>query len=372
MKKLFVIALALTVNYTWAQDSLSFEKIVQWDANPVESQGQTGTCWSFSASSFLESELIRMKKGTHNLSEIFIARQVYVRKADNYVGRHGKTQFGEGSLGHDLLNAVDKYGIVPNEVFSGLQLNSGKHNHAELANVLEAYLKAIVENKGRKLTPVWKDAYNGLLDTYLGEYPEKFTYQEKEYTPKSFAESLGIAGKNYITLTSYTHKPFYSNFILAIPDNWDNGTFYNTPLYEMVAVTKKALKDGFTIDWDADVSNNGFNSKEGLAVTPLEDETPNFEVTAEEMNVTPEIRQENFENYTVTDDHLMHIVGLAKGVDGKEYFIVKNSWGDDRGLDDFKGHVLVSEAYFRMNTISVLMHKDAVSKDLKSKLSIEK
>lgn len=370
MKKIIIIALAFTFSYGTAQDTLSFKKVVQWDANPVESQGNTGTCWSFSAASFLESELIRMGKGTHNLSEIFIARQVYINKAENYVRRHGKTQFGEGSLGHDLLNAVDMYGIVPNEVFNGLQMDTEKHNHAELASILEGFLKAIIANKGGKLTPMWRNGYSALLNVYLGEYPHNFTYNKKSYTPKSFAEELGLSSKNYITLTSYTHQPFYANFVLDIPDNWDNGRFYNVQLDEMIETAKKALKDGFTLDWDADVSNNGFNSREGIAIEPLEGEKPNFITTAKEKVVTQEMRQEYYDNYTVGDDHLMHIVGLAKGIDGKDYFIVKNSWGDDRGLDKFKGHVLVSEAYFRMNTISVLLHKNALSKELKEKLKI--
>jgi len=370
MKKIFIAAFVMSFNFSSAQDTLSFQKIVQWDANPVESQGRTGTCWSYSTSSFLESELIRMGKGTHNLSEIFIARQVYLNKADNYVRRHGKTQFGEGSLGHDLLNAVDDYGIVPNEVFNGLQTESKTHNHSELAAILEGYVKSVVSNKGKKLTPLWKKGYASLLDIYLGEYPESFSYKGKEYTPKSFASALGLKADNYITLTSYTHKPFYTNFILGIPDNWDNGSFYNLPLDEMLEMTKKALRDGYTIEWDADVSNEGFNSKEGIAVAAKEDEKPNFKLTAEEMNVTQEIRQENFDNYTVTDDHLMHIVGLVKGVDDKEYFVVKNSWGDERGLEDYKGHVLVSEAYFKMNTISILLHKDALSNTLNLKLGL--
>ncbi len=376
MRKIILALLVLLVNYTFAQedttslakDTISFEKLVQWDASAVESQGKTGTCWSFSTSSFLESELIRMKKGNHNLSEIFVARQVYVRKAENYVGRHGKAQFGEGSLGHDLLNAVDKYGIAPAEVFNGLQLNSEKHDHAELANILQAFLKAVVQNKGGKLTPVWKEAYAGLLDVYLGSYPEKFTYNDKEYTPKTFANELGITGSNYATICSYTHQPFYSKFVLDIPDNWDNGFFYNVTLDELVATTKKALTDGYTIEWDTDVSNKGFNSKKGMGITFKEEEKPDFVSVSEELEVTQELRQEYYENQTVTDDHLMHIVGLAKGTDGNEYFIVKNSWGDEKGLDNFKGHILVSESYFRLNTISIMLHKDAVTKPLQKKL----
>ncbi len=378
MRKITLAFLVLLVNYTFAQedttslvkDTIYFEKIVQWDANPVESQGKTGTCWSFSTASFLESELIRMNKGSHNLSEILVARQVYVRKAENYVGRHGKAQFGEGSLGHDLLNAIDKYGIAPAEVFSGLQLNSEKHDHAELANILEAFLKAIVQNKGGKLTPVWKDAYNGLLDVYLGDYPENFTYNEKEYTPLSFAKELGLKGDNYATICSYTHQPFYTNFVLDIPDNWDNGFFYNVALDELVSTTKKALKDGYTIEWDADVSNKGFSSKKGLAITFKEEEKPDFISVTEELEVNQKIRQENYDNHTVTDDHLMHIVGLAKGSDGNDYFIVKNSWGDEKGMEGFKGHILVSESYFRLNTISIMLHKDAVAKPLQKKLGL--
>ena len=370
MKNIFITVLSLSINFAYAQDSLSFHKIIQWDANPVESQGKTGTCWSFSTASFLESELIRMGKGTHNLSEIFIARQVYLSKADNYVRRHGKTQFGEGSLGHDLLNAVDEYGMVPNEVFSGLQTGFEIHNHSELASVLEAYLKAVVSNKGKKLTSLWKKGYTSLLDVYLGEYPSNFEYRGKKYSPQSFAESLEIKGTNYISLTSYTHKPWYSHFILGIPDNWANGSFYNVKLNELVQQTKTALKNGFTLEWDADVSNSGFSSKEGMALVPLKDEVPNFELTAEELDVSPALRQENFDNYTVTDDHLMHIVGLVEGVDGKEYFVVKNSWGDEHGLEGYEGHVLVSEAYFKMNTISVLLHIEALSNKLKKKLTL--
>lgn len=370
MKKIILCLLCLSLTQVNAQDTLKFQKIVQWDANPVESQGRTGTCWSFSTASFLESELIRLGKGTHNLSEIFVARQVYLNKADNYVRRHGKTQFGEGSLGHDLLNAIDQYGIVPNEVFNGLQTESDIHNHAELASILEAYVKAVVSNKGKSLTPLWVKGYNSLLDVYLGTFPESFEYLGKQYSPKSFAASLGIQAKDYISLTSFTHRAPYTNFVLRIPDNWDNGHFYNLPLEELLSVTKQALKDGFTIEWDADVSNEGFNSTEGIAVQAKDGKKPDFVHSSEEMNVTPEIRQECFDNYRVTDDHLMHIVGLVKGSDDKEYFVVKNSWGAQRGLDEFKGHILVSEAYFKMNTISVLLHKDGISKSLKRKLGV--
>ena len=371
MKKIILYTLIFSLNISYAQDSLQFVKIVQWDANPIESQGKTGTCWSFSTTSFLESELIRMGKGTHNLSEMFIARQTYLDKADNYVRRHGKTQFGEGSLGHDLINAIETYGIVPKEVFSGLQSSTKTHNHAELSNILKVYLEAIVENKGGKLSGLWRKGYAALLDVYLGEFPESFIYQEEVFSPKSFSSSMGLNTGNYLSLTSYTHEPYYGSFILGIPDNWSNGLFYNLPIDILYISTKNALKNGFTIVWDTDVSNSGFNSVNGLAIVAQEGEKPNFNLVSNEMEVSQDLRQEAFDNYTVGDDHLMHIVGIVQDTIGKEYFLVKNSWGDKKGMEGFKGHVLVSESYFKLNTISVLMHRDGLSSVMKKKLDLK-
>ncbi len=371
MKKTLLYSLILSLNISYAQDSLQFDKIVQWDANPIESQGKTGTCWSFSTTSFLESELIRMGKGTYNLSEMFVARQTYLDKADNYVRRHGKTQFGEGSLGHDMINAIETYGIVPKEVFSGLQSISRTHNHAELSNILKAYLEAIVENKGGELSVLWREGYTALLDVYLGEFPESFIYQEEIFSPKSFSTSLGLSADNYLSLTSYTHEPYYSSFILGIPDNWSNGLFHNLPIDLLYNSTKNALKNGFTIEWDTDVSNSGFNSKKGLALVAIEGEKPNFNLVSNEMEVSQAYRQEAFDNYAVGDDHLMHIVGLVEDPGGKEYFVVKNSWGDKIGMEGFKGHILVSESYFKLNTISVLMHRDGLSNIVKKKLNLK-
>lgn len=329
-----------------AQDSLTFKNLIVLDVNSVESQGKTGTCWSYATASFLESELMRMGRGEYDLSEMFVARNVYVEKANNFVRRHGKTNFSEGSLSHDLINTINKYGLVPYNAFSGLVSDQKKHNHAELSSVLGAYLDVIVDQKNPSV--FWKEGYNAILDVYLGELPEAFVFDGQTYTPLTFVDYLGLDASDYINLTSFTHHPFYSDFILELPDNWSNGMFYNIPIEKLLNIAKSALEQGFTIAWDTDVSGKGFDAKKGVA--------------DEEGEITQEFRQECFDNYTVTDDHLMHITGLAEGSDGQLYFLVKNSWGDDIGLEAYKGYVLASENYFKLNTISIMLHKDAVSK----------
>tara|TARA_B110000467_G_C18287121_1_gene462323 strand:+ start:429 stop:1481 length:1053 start_codon:yes stop_codon:yes gene_type:complete len=346
MKFIFYLLFSFVFFISGAQDSLTFNNVIILDVNDVESQGKTGTCWSYATSSFLESELIRMGEGQYDLSEMFVARQVYIQKADNFIRRHGKANFSEGSLSHDLINTINNHGIVPNSVFNGLTTNSNKHDHSELSAVLEGYLNAII--KQEKPSVLWKKGYNAILDVYLGEYPELFEIDGKQFSPISFAKKINLNGDNYINLTSFTHHPFYNKFILEVPDNWSNGSFLNIPIDEMLEITNKALNNGFSIAWDTDVSNKGFDAKKGLA-----------DITYE---VTQEMRQDNFDNYTVTDDHLMHITGLVKGSDGKSYFLVKNSWGNKIGLENYKGYILVSENYFKLHTISIMLHKDGVSK----------
>lgn len=335
-----------------AQDSLVFNNIINIPCNPVESQGKTGTCWSYATASFLESELIRVGKGSINLSEMFVARNVYLEKADNYIRRHGKTNFGEGSLSHDLINTINKYGLMPNSVYDGFVLNSTKHNHSEMSSILKSYVKAVVENK--KPSKLWKRGYSAILDVYLGDIPTSFKFKGRNYTPQSFAEYLDINSDDYINLTSFTHHPFYDNFILEVPDNWSNGTFYNLPINDLLDVAKNALNNGYTIAWDTDVSGDGFDAKKGIA--------------DEKETATQELRQERFNNYIVTDDHLMHITGLVKGSDDKFYFLVKNSWGKELGLEDYKGYILASENYFKLNSISIMVHKDAIPKKIFKKL----
>jgi len=332
-------------------DSIIFKDLIILDVNDVESQGKTGTCWSYATASFLESELIRMGRGEHDLSEMFVAKNVYLEKADNFVRRHGKTNFGEGSLSHDLINTINKYGLVPNSAFNGLVTDDNKHNHSELSSLLEAYLNVIIEKKNP--STLWKEGYHAILDVYLGESPNSFIFNGKNYSPLTFAKYLKFDTNDYMNLTSFTHHPFYSDFVLEVPDNWSNGIFYNLPIEKLLQIAKNALKEGFTIAWDTDVSNKGFDAKKGIA--------------DEDNEVTQELRQKYFNNYTVTDDHLMHITGLVEGSDGQLYFLVKNSWGDEIGLDEYKGYVLASENYFKLNTISIMLHKDAIPKKMLTK-----
>ena len=355
MKKIIIVAFTLFSFLSAQEDSLTFENVITIPVSDVESQGKTGTCWSYATGSFLESELIRMGKGEHDLSEMFVARNVYLEKAENYVRRHGKTNFGEGSLSHDLINTINKYGLVPNSIFTGLVDDLDKHDHSELASLLESYLKTITTKK--KLSSLWKDGYSSILDIYLGRVPDSFEFKGNNYTPLEFAQYLEIEPNDYINLTSFTHHPFYDYFILEVPDNWSNGMFFNIPIDEMVEIVKHAIRNGFSIAWDTDVSNDGFDSKKGLA-------------SIEETKINQDLRQLSFDNYTVTDDHLMHITGLAEGSDGFMYFLVKNSWGDNRGMENYKGYIWVSEIYFQLNTISIMLHKDALSKKQLKKINI--
>tara|TARA_Y100001968_G_scaffold330052_1_gene380867 strand:+ start:1854 stop:2927 length:1074 start_codon:yes stop_codon:yes gene_type:complete len=348
--KYFVLLSGFLLSFLHAQDldSLTFTNIITLNVNDVESQGKTGTCWSYATASFLESELMRMGKGRYDLSEMFVARNVYLEKADNFVRRHGKTNFSEGSLSHDLINTIDKYGLMPNSVFDGFVIESKKHDHSELSKILKAYVDVVVDQK--KPSDLWRAGYEAILNVYLGEVPEYFNFENKQYTPDSFARYLNLNSSNYINLTSFLHHSFYDWFILELPDNWSNGMFFNIPIDEMLEIAKNAINEGFSIAWDTDVSNDSFDSKKGVAHVDIE--------------VTQDVRQSNFDNYTVTDDHLMHITGLAEGSDGLIYFLVKNSWGDDRGMDGYKGYVWVSEDYFKLNTISIMLHKDGVPKKI--------
>ena len=356
MKKIIICVFTLFSFLNAQEDSLIFKNIITLTVNDVESQGKTGTCWSYATASFLESELVRMGKGEYNLSEMFVARNVYLEKAENYVRRHGKTNFGEGSLSHDLINTINKYGLVPNSIFNGFVADLDKHDHSELASLLESYLKTIISKK--KPSNLWKDGYRSILDVYLGKVPDLFEFEGDSYTPLEFAKYLEIESSDYINLSSFTHHPFYEYFILEVPDNWSNGEFFNIPIEELVEIVKSALKNGFSIAWDTDVSNEGFDSKKGLASV--------------DIDVTQELRQLHFDNYTVTDDHLMHITGFAEGSDGLVYFLVKNSWGDSRGMENYKGYIWVSETYFELNTISIMLHKEALSKKQLKKIKINR
>ncbi|MGB1042024.1 MAG: aminopeptidase C [Tenacibaculum sp.] len=358
----------LTINSVTAQE-YQFTTINDIESTQVKSQGRTGTCWSFSTTSFLESEIIRLTGKNVDLSEMYTVRNTYSDKAHNYLYRQGKTQFSEGGLGHDVINSVAKYGLVPEQVYTGLSLGQEKHNHAEVVVVLKAMLDAYIKNPAKQLSQKWKAATESVLDVYLGNKKEKFDFEGKEYTPQSFAKKMKIEASNYITLTSFNHAALYDEFILNIPDNFSNGSFYNVSLDELVAVTEAAIKKGYTIELDCDVSEKTFSSKNGVAFVPASslDVEKGLKEIVKEKKITPAFRQAEFENFNTTDDHLMHIVGLVKDQKGNQYFKVKNSWGSNQGNN---GYVYMSVPYFKLKTISVLLHKDAISKELKEKIKL--
>ena len=366
-----------------------FTEVVTVPATSVKNQAATGTCWCFATTSFMESELLRMGKGTYDLSEMFIVRQKYMNQLqDNYL-RRGDGNIGQGSLSHTFMNAYRQVGIVPEEVYTGINYDSERHNHSEMVRYMHAIADVAVKTKAR--SPEYYKLVDNLFDTYLGKLPEKFTYKGKEYTPKSFAESLGLNMDDYIELTSFTHHPYYVKFDVEVPDNWEHSLMYNLPLDEMMETVDYALTSGYTVCWDGDVSEKGFSFTNGVAINPevkkVEDlsntdrarfeklsdkerleEVFKFERPYQEINVTPEVRQAGFESFVTTDDHLMHVTGITKDQNGTKYYITKNSWGTDR--NKFGGYLNMSESFVRAITIYVMVHKDAIPKEIKAKLHL--
>jgi bleomycin hydrolase len=335
----------------------TFDVKINLEHTEVKSQDQTGTCWCFAGASFIESELIRQGKGRHNLSEMFVVGNIYFDKALNYLLRKGKAQFGEGALAHDFLNAAERYGLVPDDVYSGLTDGDERHNHGEMAAVLEGMLKALVER--RRLSDDWADAYRAVVDAYLGAAPAEFTYEGQTFTPRSFAEHLGFRADDYVSYTSYTHHPFGRPFVLEIPDNFSNGLFHNVPVNRLIRMMDEALQNGYTVAWDGDVSERYFSQNRGVAVLP---EDPGrgdaLSVPGPEQSVTQEMRQETFLNYSTTDDHLMHVVGLAHDQHGTKYYVIKNSWGQ---AGPHEGYLYMSEAFARLKTVAIILHREAVA-----------
>lgn len=274
---LCVLILSFSMNlFAQEKDSIQDEGYVftidkEIAATSIKNQFRSGTCWSFSTLSFIESELLRMGKGDYDLSEMFAVYKIYSEKATKYVRTHGSLNFGGGGALNDPIDVIAKYGMIPEEVYSGLNIGEEKHIHGEMDAVLKGMIDKVIENKNKKLTPRWHEAFDGMLDAYLGEIPETFTYKGKTYTPKSFGDELGINPEDYIYITSYTHYPFYDKFILEVPDNWSWRGFYNLPLNDMIEVMDNAIDNGYTIAWAADVSEKGFSWKNGVAVVPDED-----------------------------------------------------------------------------------------------------
>lgn len=370
MKQVIIIAIFLFTILSFSQE-YKFKAVVDIETSNIKSQGNTGTCWSFSASSFIESELFRINGEFVDISEMFTVRNTYDDKAWNYVMRQGKIQFSQGGLGHDVINSIHDNGIVPEVVFSGL-FKQKIYNHKEIVPSIKNILDSYIKHESNSEFADWKKAVSEVLDEEIGKVPAEFSYKNKKYTPKSFAKSLNFNANNYITLTSFSHQPFYTNFVLNIPDNFSNGSMYNVSLDELVTVVDKALKNGYSIELDVDVSEKTFSSKFGIAIIPnnsSDNEKGLIEIVPEKQ-ISQEYRQQEFENYNTTDDHLMHIVGLLKDQNGNLYYKVKNSWGTNSKRIGNDGYIYMSVAYFRLKTISVLLHKDGISKSLLKKLNV--
>lgn len=345
------LCLLLVLSYSFsASAQYNFEVITHIDDTQIKNQGNTGTCWSFAATSFLESEVLRKQEKELNFSEMHIVRQVYHDKAYNYIMRQGKANFSEGALAHDLFNAAKKVGMVPEDSYVGTK--GKKHDHAEMFDELQAYLDTLLTNK--KEIKDWKGGYDDILDEYLGTSVAEVIQNENQISSLQYFDEFDVDLGDLINITSFTHHPFYTNFILEIPDNFSNGSYYNVPIEELEAITKKALNEGHTVLWDGDVSEKGFSAKKGLAIIPEEMNEDCFTEPCEEVMQTQEDRQTCFENFTTTDDHLMHIVGLSKDESGDMYYIIKNSWGE---ISDYKGYLMMSEPYFRAKTVAITLDK---------------
>ena len=371
MKKYILAGFTLISILSSAQESpFKFQELVNNSALPIISQGRTGTCWSFSTTSFLESEVKRLTGKDVDLSEMYNVRYTYPVKAYNYVYRQGKAQFSEGGLSHDVLNSVRLNGLAPIEAYSGLNNGDIKYDHQLLVKELKTDLDSIVKNPKQYLTKDWKANFNKKLDNKLGVPPTQFTYDGKQYTPQEFAKALKINPDDYVTITSFEQAPYYSQFVLQVPDNFSNGNYYNLPLDEYMKTLDDALYKGYTAAFDTDVSEKTFSSKYGMAIWPAEGkESDYFVQIVPEKWVSADERQAAFENYSTEDDHLMHITGILKDQLGNQYYDVKNSWGTDNLGNN--GHIFMSKPYFRMKSIAFTVHKDALSKDLKKKLGIK-
>lgn len=364
MKNNIYLIFIILISASSYSQTYDFKTVIDIEATDVISQGNTGTCWSFSTSSFLESEITRLTGKTIDLSEMYNVRHTYPVKAWNYVMRQGKTQFSEGGLAHDVINSVKNYGIVPNNVYSGLKNENEMHNHSKLIDTLTLTLnKYLKDTKAYKSD--WKQDVNAILDSSLGEDISSFNYEGVQYTPNSFLEMTKINPDDYISITSFSHMPFNSQFILNIPDNFSNGLFFNVKLDQLVAITNYALEKGFTIELDCDVSEKTFSSKNGLAIIPEVNNDDIFKIVTKEKEITQEFRQNEFENFNTTDDHLMHITGIVKDQNGTNYYKVKNSWGKDSDRVSNGGYIYMSEAYFRLKTISIMIHQDGIPKKIK-------
>ncbi|MCF8336178.1 MAG: C1 family peptidase [Bacteroidales bacterium] len=367
-----IVVVGIFSKSTFSQDEnnngYQFTDQIRLETTSVKDQHKSGTCWCFATVSFLETELLRMGKQEYDLSEMYLVRHTYMQKAKDYVKFHGHNNFGQGGQAHDAMIELEQHGIVPEKVYPGTEYGTEKHVHNEVASVLDNYVETLTGNRSNTLTPVWTEGYAKILDTYFGEVPEQYNYKNESYTPKSFLNELGINTDNYIELTSFTHHPWYKAFDLEVPDNWAHKRYYNLPLNELVEVMDHSLESGYSVVWDGDVSNRGFSHAQGIAVVPSDDNASFRNHPVEEKEIIQANRQIQFLNQTMTDDHLMHITGIGNDKEGKKYYLTKNSWGPKS--NNYGGFLYMSEPYIRLNTIAIMVHKDAIPEDIKEKTEL--
>jgi bleomycin hydrolase len=339
----------------------TFTREIDLPTTTVKSQDNTGTCWGFATTSYIESEIMREGGQSIDLSEMYIVRQIYMQKAEDYIRWQGKTNYGQGGLSHDQMSAVDQAGLVPEDVFPGNKIDSA-YNHEEFEAVSKAFLDALLRSKDQ-LSPYWQEAYSGILDAYFGKEPENFTYDGKTFTPQGFTTAvLKFDATEYVEVTSFTHHPFYKEFVLEIPDNFAKAPYQNVPIDELEDIVDNALASGYTVTWDGDVSEDGFAPRTGIADVA----SPEKEISKKTKQIQQE-RQQGFDKQETTDDHLMHITGLASDPSGRKFYVIKNSWGDELGES---GYLYMSKEYFRQKTIAIMVHKDAVPKDIARKIGL--
>ena len=402
MKKLFIFAamglfsisgMAQGAKEQPKEEGFVFTTVKELPITSIKNQNRAGTCWCYSSMAFLEAELLRMGKGEYDFSEMYIVHNTYLDRADKAVRTHGDASFSQGGSFYDVIYGIEHFGLVPEaEMRPGAMYGDSLSNHTELSAVSDAVVAAIAKGRLSKLqsdangTPLWKKSIEAIHDIYLGERPEKFTYNGKEYTPKSFYESTGLNADDYVSLTSYTHHPFYSQFVLEIQDNWRWALSYNLPIDELMEVFDNAIMNGYSIAWGSDVSENGF-TRDGIAVMPDQEKAQELsgsdmahwlKMKPEEKKLntkpqpqiwcTQEQRQLAYDNWETTDDHGMLIYGIAKDQEGNEYYMVKNSWGKTGKYD---GIWYASKAFVRYKTMNIVVHKDALPKDIAKKLGIK-
>jgi len=363
--RLFTTTILFFISITSFAQSDDFAIIVKNSTTSVKDQEETGSCWAYAACSFFESELLRTNKGEYDLSEAFLVYYAYLSKGRNYFFRQSQTSFPAGALMHDAVNATKEFGIVPNQFYKGQYLKNGVNNYFEMRDSLKFCLDSALKSPDYN----WRKNYEHILNKYLGELPASFENGKKTNNPVEYAKSLGLDWNNYVSFTSFTHHPFYTECILEMPDNFSNGTFYNLPIEKLLEIVDTALINGYTFIWDGDISEPTFSTKKkGIAMLPKRNEQGEliFEIDVQEIPVCQKIRQTQFENLQTTDDHLMHCVGLAQSKNGTKYYIMKNSWGK---VGPYNGYTYMSETYLKMKTISIMLNKTRLTKEIQDKIN---